>query len=266
MALLTADKPLNGYEISKVSGIPRSTIYETVGKLVSRGVVFQVHSESSSVEYLALPASSFLARLRRQNRQFLDDLETGLARVTPPRSIRVVHSIEGRDAVHERARDLIDASRVSVHSSLWGDDATELEPHLRSATDRGVDVVTVALGDANSDTGLVFDRVTPGADTVVDNFGCRLFVVASDSMQVVVGASDDESTWGVYADDPAVVLLALEYIRHDIVARITAEHVDVTAISDVLAADSRLKRMTRASAAVSRQADRTAAAPTPDSD
>ena len=34
LALLAAGEPLNGYEVAKASGVPRSTVYETLGKLV----------------------------------------------------------------------------------------------------------------------------------------------------------------------------------------------------------------------------------------
>ncbi len=41
VALVAAGTPLNGYEVAKHSGVPRSTVYETLGKLVGRGAVAQ---------------------------------------------------------------------------------------------------------------------------------------------------------------------------------------------------------------------------------
>ena len=49
LALLTAGEPMNGYEVAKVSGVPRSTVYETLGKLVARGAVFEVAATNGRV-------------------------------------------------------------------------------------------------------------------------------------------------------------------------------------------------------------------------
>ena len=62
VALLGAGEPLNGYEVAKLSGVPRSTVYETLGKLVARGFAFQV-SEDDTVSYVPLPADALVGPL-----------------------------------------------------------------------------------------------------------------------------------------------------------------------------------------------------------
>ena len=59
-ALLGAGEPLNGYEVAKLSGVPRSTVYETLGKLVARGAAFQV-TEDDNVSYVPLPSDAYWA-------------------------------------------------------------------------------------------------------------------------------------------------------------------------------------------------------------
>ena len=44
VALVAAGGPLNGYEAAKRSGVPRSTVYETLAKLVARGAAFEVRT------------------------------------------------------------------------------------------------------------------------------------------------------------------------------------------------------------------------------
>ena len=39
---VAAGTPLNGYEVAKRSGVPRSTVYETLAKLVGRGAAYEV--------------------------------------------------------------------------------------------------------------------------------------------------------------------------------------------------------------------------------
>jgi hypothetical protein len=50
--------------------------------------------------------------------------------------------------------------------------------------------------------------------------GYRLFGVVGDSRQAVIGGFRGETGWGVFSDNPAVVLIATEYVRHDIAMQI----------------------------------------------
>ncbi|MFD2351428.1 TrmB family transcriptional regulator [Nonomuraea ferruginea] len=55
VALVAAGAPLNGYEVAKRSGVPRSTVYETLGKLVGRGAAYEVRLGDAGVGYISLP-------------------------------------------------------------------------------------------------------------------------------------------------------------------------------------------------------------------
>ena len=60
-------QPLNGYEVAKASGAgPRSTVYETLAKLVARGAAYEVRSGEESIEYMPLPPASLVSRPRRE--------------------------------------------------------------------------------------------------------------------------------------------------------------------------------------------------------
>ncbi|MFD2351426.1 hypothetical protein ACFSTC_22095 [Nonomuraea ferruginea] len=57
----------------------------------------------------------------------------------------------------------------------------------------------------------------------LENLGCRLLVVVADREQAVIGGVINDDAWGVYTDDPAVVLVAVEYVRHDIAMHLIVE-------------------------------------------
>ena len=48
-------------------------------------------------------------------------------------------------------------------------------------------------------------------------------MVSADREQAVIGGIVNEDAWGVYTDDPAVVLVAVEYVRHDIAMHLIAD-------------------------------------------
>src|SRR5690242_1886984 len=75
VALVSAGRPLNGYEVAKFSGVPRSTVYETLAKLVGRGAAYEVKGSDANTDYLPLPPASLLGRMRREFDSSVEKLE-----------------------------------------------------------------------------------------------------------------------------------------------------------------------------------------------
>ena len=61
--------------------------------------------------------------------------------------------------------------------------------------------------------------------------------------EAVVGGLTDINAWGVYTDNPAVVLLAIEYIRHDIAIQLMGEHFDAAEVDRFWKSDPDLERL-----------------------
>ncbi|MEW6471376.1 MAG: helix-turn-helix domain-containing protein [Actinomycetota bacterium] len=81
VVLVAAGQPLNGYEVAKPSGVPRSTVYETLAKLVARGAAYEVRTGDGTIEQLPLPPASLVSRLRLDFDSSLESLEDSLARM-----------------------------------------------------------------------------------------------------------------------------------------------------------------------------------------
>jgi len=88
VALVASGTPLNGYEVAKRSGVPRSTVYETLAKLVGRGAAYEVRAGEDAVGYIALPPSALLDRLRREFDQSIDVLSAALPELAAPPQVR----------------------------------------------------------------------------------------------------------------------------------------------------------------------------------
>ena len=127
VALLAHSSQMNGYEVAKASGVPRSTVYETLSKLVARGAAFEVKGESGAVSYVALPAEALVGRLRRELSGTIDGLATVLPALARLPETRVVTQLQGGTAVLERAADVVEGAQVSVFVSVWPDAAAALQ-------------------------------------------------------------------------------------------------------------------------------------------
>lgn len=223
VALVAAGSPLNGYEVAKRSGVPRSTVYETLGKLVGRGAAYEVRAGDASVGYLSLPPAALLDRMRREFDRSIDVLAAELPQLASPPEVRLVHSLADRTSLLERAEDVVAAARGELFVSGWPSEIAPLKDVARRAEDEGVDVSVVVFGDDPDPVGRTTTHRFSSPEVVHENLGCRLLVVAADREQAVIGGVVNGQAWGVYTDDPAVVLVAVEYVRHDIAMHVIAD-------------------------------------------
>ncbi|MBP2370699.1 TrmB family transcriptional regulator [Pseudonocardia parietis] len=222
VALVIAGEAVNGYEVAKRSGVPRSTVYETLGKLVGRGAAYEVRADDG-VGYVPLPPSSLLDRMRRDFDRTVGVLEDEMPRLASPTQVRLVHSLAERRTLLERAEDVIAASRRELFVSGWPEDLDELKPALRRAEEYGAVVSTVVFGRDDDQVGRTTEHRYSSPEVVEANLGRRLLVVVADRAQAVIGGLTADQTWGLYTDDPAAVLLAVDYVRHDIALHLVAE-------------------------------------------
>ena len=83
--------------------MPRSTVYETLGKLVARGAAFEVNDDGDTVSYVPLPSEALIGRLRRQTNETIAGLETVLPAIGR-RSTARVRAAPHRARRRDRAR------------------------------------------------------------------------------------------------------------------------------------------------------------------
>ena len=244
LALLTAGRPLNGYEVAKASGVPRSTVYETLAKLVARGASFEVRVEGNDlIAYLALPADSFIAKLRRDFDDNIASLDKALPSVAGVPEANLVHHIRGRANVIDRARELIQRASEDLFVSIWAEEAAELEDDLRLAVRRRVDVSIVAFGDVPYEVGHFYRHAFSSPEVVLGRLGARLLVVADDRRSVLVGGAFGDETWAIWSDDPAIVLVAVEFVRHDIAMQVLVDRLGKDAVDEFWHTDPTLERL-----------------------
>ena len=217
LAMLAAGAPLNGYELAKQSSVPRSTVYETVAKLVARGSAFEVNVPESGTAYLPLPVESLLARVRREVDDAIGALATSLPAVSAPRETHLTQQIRGRRHVLDRAKDVIESAVSDLLVSIWPPEVPAVVEELRRAVARGVEVTTIVFGEGDSLAGIgtVFEHRFSAPSVVEERLGCRLFAFVADRSNVLTAGAIVEETWGMWCDDPAMALVVAEYIRHD---------------------------------------------------
>ncbi|KQL43569.1 transcriptional regulator [Brevibacillus choshinensis] len=220
---LLKNHPITGYEISKRSGVPRSMIYEVVGKLVDKGAVYTVPSEP--VTYAPLPAKELISRQRKQFEQSFDYLEQELSALESEREVDVIRRIDGDELVIAEMVEMIGKARSELWLSIWEPQVPFIQNGIDARIKEGIDVFSVLFGEEKTQIGITFHHDYMSPEVAQERMGGRLTIVARDQEEVLIANfGPGTSTWAVKTQDPALVLVAIEYIRHDIMfAEVTKE-------------------------------------------
>lgn len=225
VTLVVAGQPLNGYEVAKRSGVPRSTVYETLGKLVARGAAYELRGPEEATGYLPLPPRALLERMRREFDDSIEALQSSLPTIAAPPGAHLIYNLKGAEAVLTRAEDVVAAAHTDLFLSVWPEEMRRLSPLVGRAAERGVGVSVIHFGPVQTGAGHLYEHRFPTPEAVMEDLGCRLLVVAGDRGEVLIGGFVNGSAWGVYTEDPAVVLTAVEYVRNDITLQIIADRI-----------------------------------------
>jgi len=242
---LASSEPLSGYELAKLSGVPRSMVYEALGKLQGKGAVYALPEDP--VRYVALPPSELIARVRREQQAQLEQAEVELAKLRSPSGVELIYRLEGEARALEGAVSLIETAQTSLTLSLWAAQLTTLEPHLRRARERGVQVRMMLFGEAPPlELGSVYLHHFIDSHIVENRLGAQLMVLAADGHEVLVANLGPQlEGWAVRTRDRALVLVAEEYVRHDVVLAALTARVGKEVLQDLISSSEDLMFMVR---------------------
>src|SRR3712207_500275 len=92
---LLHEYPVTGYQISKDAGIPRSMVYEALGRLETRGAVLKTQEEKAML-YRPVPPETLLKRHADETERRIADLRAELGPIYAHREDDRVWNFGGR--------------------------------------------------------------------------------------------------------------------------------------------------------------------------
>ncbi|WP_346353906.1 TrmB family transcriptional regulator [Azotosporobacter soli] len=230
---LLQQAPVTGYELSKRCGVPRSMIYEVLNKLSERGAIYTLPSEP--VKYSPVPAKELLKRLRRDVDATFAFLDQSLAALGSNNELAVIARIHGREPVFNELHSLVESSKSELWLSVWEPQATLLSQSVACAEERGVNVCSIVFGNAACRLGTTFHHDYMPADVVKARIGGQLTLAVKDRQEVIIANFlDHGASWAVKTQDPALVLVATEYVRHDIMIEAVMRHFGADKLDELL--------------------------------
>jgi sugar-specific transcriptional regulator TrmB len=210
---LLRESPVTGYQLSKQSGVPRSMIYEVLGKLTARGAAMTLR-KGDSTQYAPVPAEEFLDQLHREHEELVFSLKDDLAALTSAPDLEYVWNIEGHENIMAKAEEMIRQAQSRIYLALLPATFPDLRPALEKATQRGVRAVIYTTNDFHLPGGRVV--VAPVSEEARDRVEGLMLILVIDGEEVLIGewltATQARASW---TSSPLLVFIAEHHLRTD---------------------------------------------------
>ena len=208
--------PATAYEISKTSGVPSSKVYETVNKLVSRGIIQPLPpGEDNRLEYVAISADDFLADIQAATLSRTKELGPLLKRLGSDDPTSHIWSLVNQNQIETKAKEIILKAKSSILISAWKPEINWLEPALREAEAKAIDIALVHFGIPDIQIGATYHH--PVENTLYNEKKGRGLTLVADSEIVLLGHYGmDDTIDGAWSRNPSFVTVAEDYIKHDV--------------------------------------------------
>ncbi len=206
---LLTENPVTGYQLSKVSGVPRSRIYETLEKLYSKGLVQVQDSEPKN--YTPVDIEEFFNRVKLEVMNNMKTLRTDLEKIQTVKGIQPgIWNVEGRKNILAKADHLIKSAESSILICAWNDDLNELQITLEETVNKGMNLNIISFGIFEIDG---FDKIYPQFRDIELKNDCRDFTMIIDKNRMFSGATMPfETCRAVITEEPSLVYIAREYL------------------------------------------------------
>jgi HTH-type transcriptional regulator, sugar sensing transcriptional regulator len=206
LALLRSN-PANGYQISKESGVPRSMVYEALGRLNMRGAVLKTEVNRSTL-YRPLPPDVLLDRYEQEHRSVLEGLRAGLQEVFTQHDEGRFWSITGRNSVLSYASQMIQSAEEEVLLVLSDPDLEALREDIETASAKGARISTLLSGEGELTCGRVARHSS--LERELQDL-TQILVVVADNKETLIASTDYDMS-ATITGNRNLVMIARQFI------------------------------------------------------
>jgi len=210
---LLSENPLTAYEVAKNSGIPSSKIYEIMRKLQNRFMVQSIHGERSK-GFVPVPPDEFVNNYRSDMEESLQTVKSELSDLKAGIDTSYTWHIKEYDGLLLKARRMISTAETSLLMQLWPEEMKHLFEAIVEAEIRGVKIAILHYGATNLKVGQVYKHPIEGSIFTENN--SRGFTLVADSKEALLGKVSESNLDMIWSMNEGFVLMAEDYIRHDI--------------------------------------------------
>jgi sugar-specific transcriptional regulator TrmB len=215
---LLAHYPVNGYILSKESGVPRSRIYEILDSLKNKQMVFE-QNDGKNILYYPLEPELLIDRLKKSFNSRLNNIEEYTKNIySEEKNDNKLIVIKGRKNIIDFLNILISGAKKRIALSIWEEEINDISEALKDAISRNVVVKGIYFGKNNYFKELVPHR---RLERYLSEKKERYMTVTIDRAQVLYGVmSRNEESQVTWTKDEGFVDMSEDYISHDLMVNL----------------------------------------------
>lgn len=212
---LLREHPATGYQLSKTAGIPRSMVYEALGRLEARGAVLKTQEEKATL-YRPVSPDTLIDRYEREAQTRFAQLRTGLSPMYTQQDQGQLWNFSGRKEALAYAAEMIAQAEHELMLVLADADLEELRALMEEAAKRNSMVLGVMLtGQSDFNFGQVVRH--PQRETELHRMSETLIVVADEREFLI--ASGHTTTTATVTTNPNMVLISRQFVWMELFAQ-----------------------------------------------
>lgn len=217
-----------GYEISKMSSVPRSKVYNTLEVLLKKGAVCKANKEQ--VLYSAVAVEEFIDALKQNTERDLLDLKESLTQHSKSTFDRnEIWSSEGYDTILTRCKTCIRNAKSELLIQIWVEDLDEEIISLLQEKEKEIDNYILILFSETSNYDVPLKRFYKHhfEKEKRKEMGSRwINIVCDNDFMMLSTIFSYKVATAVMTHFYPMVFLSKEYIAHDGYTANILEHLD----------------------------------------
>lgn len=215
---LLEEYPVNGYALSKNSGIPRSRIYEVLDSLKNKQMVFEQIEEKTTL-YRPLEPRLLVNKLRNNYDDILSNVDGYTKKIySKKQDDNKLIVITGREKIIDFLNLLISEAKQRIAVSIWEEEIKEISKALDEAIERGVKLKGIYFGMNNPYKELITHR---RIERYLSEKKERYMTVTIDGTHVLSGLiSRGEESQVTWTKDIGFIEMSEDYIAHDLMVNL----------------------------------------------
>lgn len=205
---LLQNRYLNGYEISKLSNVSRSLVYNVIDRLVGKGFVLK--SEGQINYYCALPYDKVIEKIKNDNINKLNVAREKLKNYSRiENESEYIFNIKGIDEFFSKANDLILNAKKEISISIRKEDFPKIEESLSIASEKGIKIYIFSFSNIDFPYGEIFSYQLKNPASL---FPYRRISIVVDGKEVIVGENAGDKSICVLSKNHALVSMTTDEI------------------------------------------------------
>jgi len=209
---LLVKHPANGSQLSRLSGIARSRIYDVLRNLAAKKVIFEIEKGL----YVPLPFEELKKRLRGQFESNLKILDDQLNAMADQSSFEYLLTLNGVEEVLSRAKDIIDSAGQELYLRLFPHTWKGLKDHIDAAIRRGVGVRFISMGPMELHYDIQIFH--PDVEHLKEKIGGESIDIIADKQEALAGIFETDNAHQspfIWTRNHWFVIANRDSLRHD---------------------------------------------------